>query len=287
MEIRVKQGTKEWFNARQMRVTASQIAAIMGVDPYRSRDDIMLQFVEQYRGIYKPQEPNIAMQYGTQHEQIARLAYIDEFDEEVRECGFFVSDEYDFIGASPDGVIWDNQAILEIKCPYKYRDSADISPPSKGWVYQAQFQMMVTGIPCCRFYQWSPHGTRLDFIFAEPVIQSRLLLASKAFIDEFIATRDDYVLPETVEINTVYSKRLVDEYDEISESIDIAQARKKEIIEELASMTDGNNGIISGKKLTKVERKGNINYNQIMDENLPEFDVEPFRSKSTEYWKLS
>lgn len=287
MEIRVKQGTKEWFDSRQMRVTASQIAAIMGIDPYRSRDDIMRQFVEQYRGIHKPQEQNIAMQYGTQHEQIARLDYIDAVDEEVRECGFFVSDDHDFIGASPDGIVGDNKAVLEIKCPYKYRNSADIGPPSTGWLYQAQFQMLVTGIGFCHFFQWSPNGTNLKVLCADKDLQEQLLFYSKRFIDDFVRIRDDYVLPEIVEVSTEYSKRLIDEYDEISESIDIAQARKKEIIEELASMTDGNNGIISGKKLTKVERKGNVNYKQIIDENLPEFDVEPFRSKSTEYWKLS
>ena len=38
-------------------------------------------------------------------------------EKEVNECGLFIHPEYNFLAASPDGLIGDN-TVLEIKCPY-------------------------------------------------------------------------------------------------------------------------------------------------------------------------
>lgn len=45
--------------------------------------------------------------------------YLGVLDEK---CGFFISAEYPFLGASPDGLLGED-TIIEIKCPYSSRKS--------------------------------------------------------------------------------------------------------------------------------------------------------------------
>ena len=46
----------------------------------------------------------------------------------VAPCGFFISKSHPFLGASPDGAVYDPSSLnqpfgfLEIKCPYKHKN---------------------------------------------------------------------------------------------------------------------------------------------------------------------
>ena len=45
-------------------------------------------------------------------------------DTEVDVCDFFLSTEFPFLGASPDGIMYIGDykiGLVEVKCPYKYR----------------------------------------------------------------------------------------------------------------------------------------------------------------------
>lgn len=44
---------------------------------------------------------------------------------------------------------------------------------------------------------------------------------------------------------------------------------------------------IMGRKLAQVERKGNVQYAKVLKDHLPDLDVEPYRAKSSKFWKLS
>lgn len=61
----------------------------------------------------------------------------------VSPCGFFVSLSHPYLGASPDGAVYDPDntespfGFLEIKCPYSVRD---ISPSEASCAVFAQFE---------------------------------------------------------------------------------------------------------------------------------------------------
>lgn len=75
-----------------------------------------------------------ATQWGVSNESRARERYIQYQRSNgkdgvvVAPCGFFISKLYPFLGASPDGAVYDpsspNQpfGFLEIKCPYKHKN---------------------------------------------------------------------------------------------------------------------------------------------------------------------
>ena len=109
----------------------------------------------------------------------------------------------------------------------------------------------------------------------------------KAFYNWYLSELDnpEHLEDKEKEINTLIAKSLIEEYDEMKAKVDDAEARKKEILKELVALSKERNAIICGRKLTKVERKGNVNYKKVPE--LQGVDLEPYRNASSEFWKLS
>ena len=69
-----------------------------------------------------------AIAHGRVNESHAVQLYVDKMQADgrhvaVQECGLCLHQEYRFLGASPDRVVYDNSTIdslglLEVKCPY-------------------------------------------------------------------------------------------------------------------------------------------------------------------------
>ena len=81
---------------------------------------------------YKTLNPNIpALKWGRQSEENARQDYKMEMEKnhvdfEVQKAGLLISTKYPFLGATPDGIVSCSccgTGLLEVKCPFKYRDS--------------------------------------------------------------------------------------------------------------------------------------------------------------------
>ena len=67
-----------------------------------------------------------ALQRGCNHESEAIQLYTMYTEIDVKECGVFLSKEYPYLATSPDGIfhLTDEEfSVIEIKCPYKHRDS--------------------------------------------------------------------------------------------------------------------------------------------------------------------
>jgi hypothetical protein len=76
------------------------------------------------------------------------------------------------------------------------------------------------------------------------------------------------------------------EYDECLDQIDRATERKTEIAEKLVAMTDGRNSLIAGRKVTLVERAGAISYAKVVKDWAASVDLEPYRGKPSQFWKI-
>ena len=80
---------------------------------------------------YQTLNPNIpALRWGRKNEDKAISDYKTEMvqnhgDFEMHTVGLLISTKYPFLGATPDGVVSCSccgSGLLEVKCPYKYRD---------------------------------------------------------------------------------------------------------------------------------------------------------------------
>ena len=100
---------------------------------------------------------NAAMQWGTECEPHARIAYEFLTDREVTETGFVLHGAIADFGASPDGLVGDN-GLVEIKCPNTATHIETLlseAIPGK-YVTQMQAQMACTGRAWCDFVSFDP-----------------------------------------------------------------------------------------------------------------------------------
>lgn len=117
--LTMPQGGAEWALCRMGRPTASQADKLITpaqLKPSKSAAGYRnLLLAEWLIGAPLDNARSAYMDRGTEMEAEARAAYELEFDAEVRQVGFLLSDDGRF-GGSPDGLV-DPDGILELKCP--------------------------------------------------------------------------------------------------------------------------------------------------------------------------
>ena len=286
----MEQRSTEWHNARKGRVTGSIVGAILGLAPYMTRDQAMRSMVRAYHGAEREFTGNIATEYGTAMEQEAIESFEFKNGLTVQKSPFVPFE--DWLGASPDGYIG-NDDLIEVKCPFGLRK--DETPQFKSiwdqphYYAQIQIQLYVTGRSGCFFWQGSAHGDALEYVMLDQEWLDQNLPVLRQFYAEYLSELDnpEHLEPLRKEINTQDARRLLDEYDQLSEAIDNATERRKEVMTTLQDMAGGNNALIWGRKLTKVEKVGPVKYADVVKKHLPELDLEPYRGKPSTSWRLS
>lgn len=154
-----EQRTKEWYEERAKRITASDFATAIGL--YGSR----IQLVGEKIGVRERRtfDPR-AVEWGVKNEESARLAYEAATGYIVVPQGFIVHDEHDWLGGSPDGIIGtdDDSKVdvweggVEIKCPKViYEEVPDRYMP------QIQGLAQICGWDYCDFVCWTPEEFRV------------------------------------------------------------------------------------------------------------------------------
>jgi putative phage-type endonuclease len=290
----MEQRSKEWFDSRRHKLTGSNIGAALGINPWKSPDDLIRSMVREYHGAESEFEGNVATEHGNLHEPLAAMDYQNKTGNLVTECGFFVHPDHDWLGASPDGLV-DDDGLVEIKCPFGLRNKKGddlvfkTAEEQPHYYAQMQIEMACTGRKWCDFYSWSKHGDSLERIEYSPQWFSENLAILLSFYHDYINELDNpvHLEPMVKEVNTLGAKSLIDEYDALSATIDDATARKKEVLSELIQIAKERNAIIHGRKLTKVERAGSVSYAKVVKDHCPQVDLGPYTGKPSEYWKLS
>lgn len=139
--VKLVQGSPDWHAHRATYRNASEAPAVLGVSPWVTPYGLWLQ----RSGRAQP-EVNRAMLKGTQLEPLAREAY-EKLTGHVMQPLVLVEGDY---SASLDGITLDGGLILEIKAPFKGRDSELWKAASEGVVpehyrWQIKTQLMVSG----------------------------------------------------------------------------------------------------------------------------------------------
>lgn len=282
------QRSPEWFEQRRGRLTGSMAGAALGIAPYQSKDDCLRALVRDMNGMESEFDGNIATDYGTNYEELARSAYEIETGNTVQEAGFVPFD--DWTGASPDGYVG-NDGLIEIKCPFGKRKDDEPEFASiedqPHYYAQIQVQLFVTSREWCHFWQWSPNGYRLEMVRYDRDWINENLPRLKAF---WWKAREsdpaDYEGPKRNVIDTPEAEKLIAEYDELNEAIENASKRKKDIIARLVHIADSKDAKVAGRNLTLVKRAGSVSYAKALKDIAPDADLEPYRGKPSESWQV-
>lgn len=294
MTTDIKQRSPEWYAARKGRVTGSIVGAILGLDPYKKRADILRQMVREAVGAPKEDENEFLERtifgYGKVNEDNAILDFRMETGLDVEPCGFFPHDEW--LGASPDGLTSDG-GILECKAPWSRRDGQDREFKSLDdqphYYAQMQIEMLCADCPHAWFFQWASHKCTAEKVLRDYDWLNQNLPILRQFYAEYldaIKEPDEYLAPRRIVIDTPEAARMVREYDELSEAIELATERKKDLLASMVDMALGENAEFAGRKLTLTKKAGSISYAKAVKALCPDADLEKWRGKPQEYWGL-
>lgn len=284
------------------QITGARISAILGTNPYLTTDDVIRAMVREYHGSPTESTDNIATSHSANTKRSAQLAFTRKTGRMVETCAYVKYN--DFIGAKPDGMI--DGALVKFRSPFSLRNEAkaEFKPIQEQPHYYdlVQFEMAVTGYDECYFVQYvPPKGTALDIDYVpeqiniEPVtkddgwINARLPAINTFYkLYESELKNKAHLEPLRVEINTPEAQTMVDYIDELDATIQAATDAKKVEIEKLIELANNKDAIICGRKLTKVTRKGGVQYAKLLKElGVDANKVEEFRGKESVSWRFS
>lgn len=287
----MEQRSKSWHEARRGRITGSMVGALLELSPYMTKAQAIRAIVRDVKGAYSEFVDGPHIQWGVANEATAIAQFELKTGMTVEGTGFHAHPN-GWLGASPDGLIGDD-AVLENKCPFGIRNK---KPPEfkniedlPHYHAQMQIEMECTGRTAAYFNQWTPNGADCVILPRDDEWLAEHLPILEAIYFEIQDELDnpEHLEPLRKEVNTNRTKMLVDEYDQLSEAIDNATARKKEVLAELVEAAKEQDSIVWGRKLTRVEKKGSVSYSKVVKEHCPDVDLEKYRGKGSEYWKLS
>ena len=276
------QGTQEWLDLRKNKVTATDAPILMGVSPWSTPYKRWCEKLS----LVPEKEMTEAMQRGLDMEEEARA----DFERQTKIVVFpevILSDKYDFMMASLDGIDIEHKNAVEIKCPGEedHRMALDGVVPEK-YYPQLQHQMVVTNLDMIYYFSYRGKSSKIIQVGKDEEYIQKMLPKEREFyrcMQEFEApnlcdrdflTRDDDIWVCTVQ-----------KWKDINEKLKELESEQEELKDALIIMSAGKNTKGGGITLSKIYRKGNIDYKDIPE--LKELNLEKYRKPSTEMWRLN
>jgi putative phage-type endonuclease len=149
------QRTAPWYEIRKGMLTASDLAAALGVNPYEKPYNLLLKKC----GLGPVFTGNACTDYGASLEDFVVEKFCSKFGWKHFDSGLLKHPSIDFLGGSPDGLLSSKDgsrfALLEIKCPL-IKDIKDEVPPY--YFPQIQLCMQICRAESCFFVQYRPES---------------------------------------------------------------------------------------------------------------------------------
>jgi len=196
----MEQRSKEWFEARRGKFTASEVYKLMGIKGLGKTGEsyIFEKAVEVVYGVdYDDNFTSFDMQRGIELEPVA----FDQFAEnhaydfwDVQKSSVFTYEDY--AGASPDGLV-NEDAVLEIKCPKPAKLFGLIKDGIDGidsqYFIQMQMQMLCSGRNKAYFFNFAYYNDQPIWHEIEVPICDKTIEKLKDRLKEAIDLREYYV----------------------------------------------------------------------------------------------
>ncbi len=280
--MKLVQGSEEWLAYRMGMRNASESAAVMGISPWTTPYQLWLQ--KTGRSV---QETTPAMAHGTRMEPQARAAYEDQtghvMQPLVMQGGLY--------SASLDGITLEGDLILEVKAPFRLKQSTLWTEVAAGQVprhytVQIQHQLMVSKAMTAHLWVYADGDGLLISIERDEAMMAAIREAWEAYQqyldgdtppplgDKDTKTRSDAAWREAAESFRGWKSVM----DEASAKADAAKAV-------LIGLTDHPREAGYGVSVTRYWKAGNIDYKRLPA--LAGVDLELYRGAMREEVRVS
>lgn len=150
--IEVDQGSAAWLALRMDKITGTDSSILTGSNPFKNK----LKLWEQKLGLLPPDEVNDKMRRGSELETPARWLLSESLGIDFKPA-VAISDTYEWMMASVDGISPCLRYMCEIKCPSKkYHDEAKNGVIQQYYLDQIQHCLAVTECEKCYFCSYLP-----------------------------------------------------------------------------------------------------------------------------------
>lgn len=285
MEAHLIQRSESWYNYRRSKIGASEAGAILNLNPYSTPYDVWLSKQEGYIS-----KDNYAMKRGRDLEDEALRTFENETGY-LMSPKVIISGQTSYLMASLDGYEIDGKCAVEIKCGGEKLHLQSIHGEiPKYYITQMQHQMYVAELDEIFYCSYRPEHV------ANP-LYIEIIKRDEEFIETMLKKEEDFYFDHMItkippkntksepkKIDSEVWRNLTNEYVKLDQIEKDSSKRKDEIKELLLEISGAENAKGNGIILTKVERKGMINYQNIPE--LKQMDLEKYRKPSTSYWQV-
>lgn len=284
MKTELIQGSEEWKALRKTKVTSTDAAVILGVSPWKTP----LELWRQKTGRAEEDVVTPVMRKGSELEEPARQTYSEKYKIDMVP-NVVLHPQCTWKMASLDGINFERDRILEIKCGEKaYEQAVDgVIPP----YYYAQMQhaMHVSGAERCDYFCWlSEEENVLIEVKKDEEFLIDLLKKEEAFYLNLI----NDVPPESCDKDILIIEdldhpltKLESEWVSAKANLSHWQEVEKDLREKMIEASEGISCEGQLCRLLKYERKGSIDYASIPE--LEKVDLEQYRKPSSYAWRIS
>lgn len=197
-KVKLAQGSGQWLDWRKAGVGGSEVACVVGANPYSGSKalDVWARKLPADHPKAKPEvsdNPNMA--WGRKYEPDARRIYQELFGWTAEDV-CVLHDDHECVRCSLDGLRPDNKVVLEIKCPGEknhekyiaisriedhFERQTEYAKVFPYYRYQIAYQLEITQADYCHFVSYRPTWPEPSerfvqmTLYPEPEEQKRLL----------------------------------------------------------------------------------------------------------------
>jgi putative phage-type endonuclease len=278
----IEQHTSEWEKLRQNSIGSSDAPVIMEVSPYKTP----YQLWEEKMGLDEEKSPTAAMRRGLELEDQAR-------QELEKLTGLFFlpyvkfHPSHSWMMASLDGIDAEHKYVTEIKCPNKEDHAIALAGkiPDK-YFPQVQHQLEVCELEMAYYFSWNGTGGAIVKIYRDEKYIKKMVDRERDFwerVQNFSPppfTEKDY----NQRVDETWTE-LAHKWKEIHRQKEELERAEKEVRDSLISLSQSQNTIGGGIRLTRGARKGAIDYDAIPD--IKNINLEKYRKPSSSFVRVS
>lgn len=239
---------EEWLHFRKEGIGSSEVATVVGLNPYESPYQFWKRKTAQIDGTEVPREETMAMKLGHLLEGAVAQCWCDETGREIIKrsaCDWLiVNGDKPFLRVSPDRTYWlrgmlknsKNKGILECKTTQKKIDADDLP---KHWFVQLQYQLGVAEMEHGSL-AWLTMGRDFGYknITLVPDFYKWLVEEVEKFWRDNILQRIEPAATTLEDVVMKYNAHTDGKVVEVDEDIFVAYQNLKEVKERLAQLKE-------------------------------------------------
>ena len=226
------------------------------------------------------------MERGKRLEPEARAQFIERYGIEMNPV-VVESTEFEFLGASLDGLSLLGNQLLEIKCGgSKLHEMASRGEIPAYYQDQMQHQLLVTRAEKCFYYSYDgTNGICID-VFPDPEYINKFMPKAREFW-RCVAFSEPPALQDSdyKDMSSEPAWRgFATEYRKLNEQIKNLEEIKESYRKELIKLSGDQNCLGEGVRVMKTTMRGRVDYEAIPE--LQGMNLDKYRKSSTSTWKI-